>query len=447
MKTTKRMFPHFQYRECDAFTKYLEQQSEKGWHFKEWRFGLVFEKGEQRKVKYSVEVFPKGNERDSRPEKDAEEFAEYCKAAGWELVDGQRKFCIFKAIRKDAVPIATPEERYENVCKAERERVYLPLVWILTLALTIWMAWGDISGWGFQMASLLFIIAAAGIGVLSVIDGAAAIIWRRNRKKMLVSGEVPAYGRSIALNYRIAECIMILCALAGRLMGDGIFSHGVIRDVMFVFSIILLMVILGIMTAFLRPSIERRIQAEWVSMAVLIIVCVCMILISPDEEPVFVSKENVPLLQEDFKAVEGDVFISGKQTESSLGRHCDYYITYGDKGVQPEEMQYDVYISKYNRVIERLWEVRDGWGNIRRKEPNEEGEMEDVNFTDCTELWGSEEAWVSRPRFYIEKKGHETRIEKYCYEVRYPQGVMVIYTVEGLDAEDTQIIREKLGLK
>ncbi len=41
MKEVKRRFKYFKYRECDAFAKYLEEQAAKGWHFKEWRLGLV----------------------------------------------------------------------------------------------------------------------------------------------------------------------------------------------------------------------------------------------------------------------------------------------------------------------------------------------------------------------------------------------------------------------
>ena len=38
---------------------------------------------------YAVEVFSKGRENDSQPGKDAEEYAEYCEAAGWQLIDGR----------------------------------------------------------------------------------------------------------------------------------------------------------------------------------------------------------------------------------------------------------------------------------------------------------------------------------------------------------------------
>ena len=56
---------------------------------------------------------------------------------------------------------------------------------------------------------------------------------------------------------------------------------------------------------------------------------------------------------------------------------------------------------------------------------------------DCTELWGAQEAWCYQSNFYI---------EKYCYEIRYLNEVLVLRTMEELDAEDVKIIREKLEL-
>ncbi|MBM6854546.1 DUF2812 domain-containing protein [Mediterraneibacter glycyrrhizinilyticus] len=82
-KRTRRVFKDFGYLECDAFAEYLHGMSMKGWHFREWRLGLVFEKGEPEDVCYCVEVFPKGSEMDTKPEEPAEEYAEYCQAAGW----------------------------------------------------------------------------------------------------------------------------------------------------------------------------------------------------------------------------------------------------------------------------------------------------------------------------------------------------------------------------
>ncbi len=105
MKKTRRTFPFFRPRECDGFAEYLQKQCMQGWHFKEWRFGMVFEKGEPKAENYRVEIFPKGAEMDMRPGENTKEYAEYCEAAGWEFIDSRGKTCIFKQEVEDAVPI------------------------------------------------------------------------------------------------------------------------------------------------------------------------------------------------------------------------------------------------------------------------------------------------------------------------------------------------------
>ena len=103
-KRTRRVFKEFGYLECDAFAEYLHSMSMKGWHFREWRLGLVFEKGEPEDVCYCVEVLPKGSEMDTRREEAAEEYDEYCQAAGRELLDVSRRVRSFCQKEADTVP-------------------------------------------------------------------------------------------------------------------------------------------------------------------------------------------------------------------------------------------------------------------------------------------------------------------------------------------------------
>ena len=98
-KTKKTTFKVFDYMHCDDFARYLERMAAKGRHFKEWGAGLKFEKGEPKQVNYAVEVFTKASETDLRPEPNTQEFAEYCEAADWKLVDAKQKFCIKPAGR------------------------------------------------------------------------------------------------------------------------------------------------------------------------------------------------------------------------------------------------------------------------------------------------------------------------------------------------------------
>lgn len=115
----KTVLKSFRYIECDDFASYLTEMSAKGWHFKEWKIGLVFEKGTPADISYAVEVFPKGSEMDVCAGPDAEEYAEYCSAAGWKLLDSRRKFCIFRQESPDAPPITTPAERLSNIMRAQ----------------------------------------------------------------------------------------------------------------------------------------------------------------------------------------------------------------------------------------------------------------------------------------------------------------------------------------
>ena len=75
-----------------------------------------------------MEVFPQGSEMDVKPGKDAEEYAEYCRTAGWEFEDSRRRFCIFRKTAEDALSIVTEEERFKNIRKAEWKRCLMTVL-------------------------------------------------------------------------------------------------------------------------------------------------------------------------------------------------------------------------------------------------------------------------------------------------------------------------------
>lgn len=438
MKEVKRRFKNYKYRECDAFAKYLEEQAAKGWHFKEWRLGLVFEKGEPRKVKYSVEVFPKGDDRDSRPEKDAEEFAEYCEAAGWKLIDGQRKFCIFKAIRNDAVPIATPEERYENICKAERERLWLPFVLVPVILFTIKVTWGDLYSFGFRNSSLLFISIILLLALSSVIDVLAALLWRRKKKRQIAEGKIPFYKKTIGIRYHEVLFLVLIAVQVMSALEVG--SGGIKEDALIVLLPIAPLFALALsatLASFLKTSIEHRMLLQMLlGFGGIFVLGGVLIALSMQEPVAPVSKTSAPLVLEDFQEVTGERFISGNESKSILGKKYDYYISYGDSQVNPEQMYYEGCESPYAWVIERMWKTREKWSGFEYARDSENTDL--LEKVDCKELWGAQEAWVYQSDFYI---------EKYCYEIRYLNEVLFLRTMEELNAEEVEIIREKLELE
>ena len=437
MKEVKRRFKYFKYRECDAFAKYLEEQAAKGWHFKEWRLGLVFEKGEPRKVKYSVEVFPKGDDRDSRPEKDAEEFAEYCEAAGWKLIDGQRKFCIFKAIRNDAVPIATPEERYENICKAEQERLWLPLVYVPFVWIMFQVMWGDGYKFLFQNSELCFVIMMLILMFGSIVDGLSALLWRRKKKRQIVEGETPFYKKTIGIHYSEVFWLALIIVNVLRVMEAE--NGGVKEDILIMLlpvAPIFAIALSSALASFLKPSVEHRMLLQLLlGFGGILIMGGVYSLLSMQDSSVPVSKTTAPLLLEDFQEVTGERFISGEESETFLGKKYDYYLSYGNDELRSVQMQYKGCESPYKWVIDRVWKTREKWSGSEYAGDSENTDI--LGEFDCTELWGAQEAWCYQSNFYI---------EKYCYEIRYLNEVLVLRTMEELDAEDVKIIREKLEL-
>lgn len=137
---TKTVLRAFDYMHCDDLAKYLNEMAAKGWHFKEWGIGFKFEQGEPETAVYAVEVFTKASADTMRPEPETAEFAEYCEAAGWKFIDGKQKFCIFKKVKEDAVPMFTPEERVRNAfCGMTSGSVVLQLVLCGICALLQWI--------------------------------------------------------------------------------------------------------------------------------------------------------------------------------------------------------------------------------------------------------------------------------------------------------------------
>ena len=77
-KNLKTVRHRFNYRQCDTFAAYLNHMARQGWHFKEFRSTLVFEKGEPEDAVYAVEIFTDGTAHDMQPSYKAMNFAEYC---------------------------------------------------------------------------------------------------------------------------------------------------------------------------------------------------------------------------------------------------------------------------------------------------------------------------------------------------------------------------------
>jgi len=135
MKPKRKYIPlYFSYTRCDDFAAYLSQMAAKGWQLKRLGAFMEFEQAEPASEKYDVQVFLSNGDLDYIPNPYTEEFSDYCKNAGWELIAYYKYYVVLKRLEADAVPIFTHAERITNAYQADRK---IPIVRILiSIALT-----------------------------------------------------------------------------------------------------------------------------------------------------------------------------------------------------------------------------------------------------------------------------------------------------------------------
>ena len=146
---------------------------------------------------YAVEVFSKGRENDSQTGKDAEEYAEYCEAAGWQLIDGRRRFCIFRRVQDDAVPIVTEEERFQNVKKAEIRHFLDRSAGFALLAGMDWLQFFTINfdRWVFSQTWLLLLAGLTFMCLFYLLQLGGLFVWSCRAKRELESRGSIYYGQ------------------------------------------------------------------------------------------------------------------------------------------------------------------------------------------------------------------------------------------------------------
>lgn len=435
MREKKRIPNFFSYRDCDDFANYLNRQAKKGWHFREFRLGLVFEKGEPRDTFYRVEVFPKGSEDDFRGDRDTEEYAEYCREAGWKFVDSVRKFCVFERIRADAVPIVTDEERLENVKKAER--VILKRLWFLwcIIAFRDFLEWFTPLGnhfpayTYFNPLSFLSLMLVTVIGLEALLKTVYQMVWEAGHRKKLQAGEelvLGGKGGRILLYLQYAMFFLILCMIAWPLVRVDTSLDGTETALLWgVLTMVAVFYTAAAVLAWLRPAdglFAQLAAAPIILIAVLVVGAFVMLFTWDGTYPEKASDPDLlPLTQADYSEPEGEITAADYETMgNALGslEHGD--ITYISD--TENTLEYDIYRSDMSRILDRIQEDEKNryWWQYRQK----------------SDLWDAEEE-VAAP----EEDGSGIH-----YVVRYDDALLVLYVTEPLSGEQAQKIRQTLDL-
>lgn len=418
---TKTVFKHFDYMHCDDFAKYLEEMAAKGWHFKEWGFGLKFEKAEPEQAVYAVEVFTDAGEYDMRPEPSTTGvFAEYCEAAGWKMIDSKMKFVIFKKIREDAVPILTAEERLDNVCKEMRFPVFGNIILSATMLFSCWQNMFGDAGFEYRIfseSSIYVLLCWGGFFLFYLYQGFSFLYffcWKYKNKKKLKNMQDVYIGTAKGKKSGSADwsrwMVIMLCLGMLWMMGE-------VRAVLFMIGFMAILLLFGFVINKMRPESEINFLLHTTfGMTAFVGVFIYAMLTTwlEDESSVPVT---APLVLEDYREITTErKEVTLYEERNHLGSREQYVILYED-----DAFIYCIYRTEEDWILDKIWEDK------------MEAKVNEI-MTDCTKEWSAELA---------------LRNETGSHYVRY-EDVLLILNEEAdiiLTQEQIEMIRNKLDLE
>ena len=409
-KNTKTVRKAFEYRSCDDFAAYLNHMARQGWHFKEWRAGLVFEKGDPEESTYTVEVFSGASEYDTRPEPNTKEFAEYCGAAGWQFIDSTRKFVVFKRVREDAVPIMTDEERLDSIASATRKEIWHPVfysgIWVVLRILNFSTSfrreiYSDISLMFTAVFCLMFVAALLRCGQF--------YLWQRGCQKRLEEGKHLFFGKgrqTFSQRWYLWLDFALLLGMLLVLVHEG-------QTVLALIPLIMVAIILipAFFMAKKRPD-SATTQVTGIlsgAVGVLVVICLTFFLVVRESE-----KEKIPpqppLTYADMGIDLELVEISANQQQQSIFGSWQYFnLDYGH-----DYLYYQIFSADSDWVLNKLWEEET------------DGKVNETRY-DCTGAWGAEEAFRNNAGNYLVR--YEDAIWVICPSLEEPLNQEQIDTI------------------
>ena len=414
-KNRKTVRKGFTYLQCDDFAAYLSDMASKGWHFKEWGTGLVFEKGEPEQAVYAVEVFIHGSDYDLKPDEHTLNFSDYCETAGWKLIDSKQKYCIFKQIHPDAVPIVTREERLNNASTAYRGQliwqVVISIMWIGNMLLRFLPKPQLID----SLLSDFHLITAAFWVYYCFCTLARCIwylVWLHKAKKRIAAGEYTILNQAKETFWNWISNFALIVLLIGQIAAGG--------PIQLIISLAAILVILipSLLFAKFRPDRETFIGFQIVLPIILIFTIIIGVLfsltISESKQP---SDDEFPLVYEDLGYDAGKMEdVSHSSSSSIFGSKCYYSLRY-----EKAALSYMQYETKHDWLLDLIWEYE-----MSRKW--------NANVTDCTALWNADLAYQNTAG------GYAVRIDDTIL-------ILNIYDDAELSIDQVAIILEVLGLE
>ncbi|MBR1759066.1 MAG: DUF2812 domain-containing protein [Lachnospiraceae bacterium] len=413
MRDKKRVFRGYSYTQCDEFADYLTEMARKGWKFASFGLGLCFERTEPSEEVYDVQVFLKNSEMDTAPEPDTEEFAEYCAAAGWEMVDSSRRFVVFRRIKEDSVPIVTQEEKLANVFQAERKKQLSDLgTNLIVTANLFFQAYMNPRIWLFQRYLPWLLVVAAVTFLIDAIRLLTLFGWHVDKKKELaVFGEVSCRGsfwQKVYPKVRYLEAAFCLFALIVSFWN---------QPVVWVSIVLIAVFILAIGEG--RPSRSEnwaiQIGGSLAFVFVIFIVALAVVMSGPSKR-VVKEESEMPLTIAEFPGTTDEIKVNDiYHSKSLLGEMWAYDVESSGKTF----LDYELYRSKYPWVIHMVWRSNTRYVKENAIEDNAQWNVPTVS--------------------YVADR------ESYQYVLGY-DFVLRLHTSKEPTAEEVLLIKRELGL-
>ena len=186
----------FLYYDGEGIARHLEKMAAKGWRLEKigalcWRYGRAEPAG----VHYAVTYFPEASEYNPYPTDSQEEFYDYCREAGWDLVTEWDQMQIFSTQRACPIPIETDEAARVRVIHKAMVRRFLPANLLLLVLLVIQFGIftrGILQNPAANLSKpsvLLITLALALVGLSVFLTLAGYLVWYLRARKAAGTGE------------------------------------------------------------------------------------------------------------------------------------------------------------------------------------------------------------------------------------------------------------------
>ncbi len=185
---------YFNYTRSDDFAAFLSNMAKKGWKLVSLSSIMKFERTEAADEVYDVQVFLQNGDLDYYPNQYTEEFADYCLAAGWELVGAFGKWTVFRQIKPDALPIFSNTERIQDICRIERKQHLTTLInYCILFVLHLVIAGMQLRQWHFPWFYGLVVLD----GIVIIYDIVYLLLlshWKKEKERELVEKGTAIFG-------------------------------------------------------------------------------------------------------------------------------------------------------------------------------------------------------------------------------------------------------------